>query len=101
MRLLAIAEGGLAAYRALPELHALGLRTEALGLACCGTAVGRVVAALESQRRGELIDPTPAARELLAAYHVVRLSLVQESIAMATAGLVAAPHPPSPEPSPA
>ena len=100
MRLLAIAEGGLAAYRAIPELHALGLRTEALGLACCGTAVGRVVTALESQRRGELIDPTPAARELLAAYHVVRLSLVQESIAVATAGLVAARQP-APEPSPA
>jgi len=93
MRLLAIAEGGLAAYRAIPELHALGLRTEALGLACCGTAVGRVVAALEAQRRGELIDPTPAARNLLAAYHIVRLALVQESIAVATAGIVAAPQP--------
>ncbi len=99
-RLLAIAEGGLAAYRAIPELHALGLRTEALGLACCGTAVGRVVSALEAQRRGELIDPTPAARDLLAAYHVVRLSLIQESIALATAAIVAAPQP-SPEPSPA
>ena len=99
-RLLAIAEGGLAAYRAIPELRALGLRTEALGLACCGAAVGRVVGALEAQRRGELIDSTPAARDLLAAYHVVRLSLVQESIAVATAGIVAAPQP-SPEPSPA
>ncbi len=92
-RLLAIAEGGLAAYRAIPELHALGFRTEALGLACCGTAVGRVVTALEAQRRGELIDPTPAARDLLAAFHVVRLSLVQESIAVATAGIVAARQP--------
>jgi len=99
-RLLAIAEGGLATYRAIPELHALSLRTEALGLACCGTAVNRVVAALEAQRRGELIDPTPAARELLAAYHVVRLALVQESILVATAGISAVPQP-SAEPSPA
>ncbi len=92
MRLLAIAEGGLAAYRAIPELRALGLRTEALGLGCCGTAIARVIAGLEAQRKGELSDPTPAARDLLAAYHVVRLALVQETIAVATAGLVATPH---------
>ena len=100
MRLLALAEGGPAAYRAIPELNALGLRTDALGLACCGTAVGRVVSTLEAQRRGELIDPAPAAHELLAAYHVVRLAQVQESIAVATAGLEAIPQS-FPEPSPA
>ncbi len=100
MRLLAIAEGGLAAYRAIPELRALGLRTEALGLGCCGTSIARVVAALEAQRKGELSEPTPAARDLLAAYHVVRLALVQETIAVATAGLVAIPQS-APETSPA
>ncbi len=88
-QLLAVAEGGLAAFRAVSELRALGLRAEALGLARCGTAVQRVAAHLEAQRRGELPDPLAAARDLLIAYHVVRLCLIQESIAVATAGLAA------------
>lgn len=91
-RLLAIGEGGVAAFRDVPELRALGLRAGALGLTCCEAALGRVVSALEAQRRGELTSPTTAALEVLAAYHVVRLALMQESIAVATSALSVARH---------
>ena len=75
MRLLAIAEGGPAAYRDIPELHVvLACGPMRSGWHVAAAAVGRLVSTLEAQRRGELIDPTPAARELLAAYHVVRLA---------------------------
>ena len=100
LRLLAIGEGGPAAFRDIPELKALGVRASVLGLACCGQAVGRVVARLEAQRKGELVDPTEAGRDLLQAYHVVRLFLAQESIAVATATLVPMGQP-SPASSPA
>jgi hypothetical protein len=100
-RLLAIGEGGPAAFRDIPELKALGVRASALGLACCGQAVGRVVTRLEAQRKGELFDPMQAARELLQAYHVVRLLLAQESIYAATAALgLTAQSSPEPSPSP-
>jgi hypothetical protein len=99
LRLLAIGEGGPAAFRDIPELKALGVRASALGLACCGQAVGRVVTRLEAQRRGEPVDPIEAARDLLQAYHVVRLFLAQESIAVATAALGLTAYA-SPAPSP-
>ena len=92
-RLLSIGEGGLASFRAIPELRALGSRAETLGLAACGAAVVRLAALLEAQRRGELSEPTQAARELLVAYHVVRLSSVQEAIELATAALVPVSQP--------
>lgn len=95
IRLLALGEGGLAAFRAISELRALAIRTESLGLAACGWAVTCVVNDLEAQRKGELADPIGAARNLLRAYHLVRLSLIQESIAVSTAALTIAAHPSS------
>jgi hypothetical protein len=89
VRLLAAGEGGLAAFRGISELRGLVSRAEAVGLAACGFAVRELVDSLESQRRGELMDPMPVARALLAAYHVVHLALVEEAVAAATAGLQA------------
>ena len=100
MRLLAIAEGGLAAFRAIPELRAPGIadRGPGFGLLRHGhRARGRCAG---STTEGRAQRSGPGARDLLAAYHVVRLSQIQESIAVATAALVATPQS-SPETSPA
>ena len=86
-RLLAIGEGGVAAFRGVAELRELALRAGALGLSCCERAVGHAVTALEAQRRGELSSPTTAALEVLTAYHIVRLAMIQESIAVSTSEL--------------
>jgi hypothetical protein len=88
-RLLAAGEGGLAAFRGLQELRGLAARADAVGLTACGAAVRRLVEELDAQRRGELIDALSVVRALLAAYHVVQLALVEESIAAATAALEA------------
>jgi hypothetical protein len=67
----------------------------AVGLLSCGRSVLRVVEHLEQQRRGGPPDAAGSSRDLLRAYHIVRLAAAQEAIAAATAQL-AAPQP-SPE----
>jgi hypothetical protein len=61
----------------------------AVGLLSCGRSVLRVVEHLEQQRRGGLTDADASSRDLLRAYHIVRLAAAQESIAAATARLAA------------
>ena len=58
-QLLYLGEGGLASFRAIPELRALGASAEALGLSSCGTAVGRLVrpAGSPAARRAERTTP--------------------------------------------
>lgn len=97
----AAGEGGLAAFRPIAALRGLAERAEALGLASCARAVARAVEPLERQRRGEDVDPGLAARDLLRAYHVVRLAAAQEAVATATARLVAQPSCSSPSSAPA
>lgn len=86
-----IGEGGLAAFRTVGALRGLADRAEALGLSSCGRSVGIVIEHLERQRRGESIDLDVAARDLLRAYHVLRLAAAQEAVAAATARLAAQP----------
>jgi hypothetical protein len=85
-----IGEGGLAAFRPIGELRGLATRAEALGLSSCARPVGRILEHLESQRRGEPDDADIAARDLLRAYHIIRLAAAQEAVAAATAQLVPA-----------
>ena len=79
-----IGESGFAAFRPIGELRGLADRAIALGLSSCGRPVVRVVEHLEAQRRGEPIDADLAARDLLRAYHVVRLAAAEEAVAAAT-----------------
>jgi hypothetical protein len=79
-----IGEGGFAAFRSIGELRGLGARAEAIGLSSCARSVGRVVERLEQQRRGERDDPDLAARDVLRAYHIIRLAAAQEAVASAT-----------------
>jgi hypothetical protein len=83
-RLLAIAEGGPASFRGISDLRALAARAEAIGLAAAGKSVGRVVETLEAQRKGELADSNEVGNAMLLAYHVLRLSRIQEAVATAT-----------------
>lgn len=97
----AAGEGGLAAFRPVATLRGLADRAEALGLSTCGRAVGWVVEHLERQRRGEDVEPGLAARDLLRAYHLVRLAASQEAVATATARFVAQPSASSASSAPA
>jgi hypothetical protein len=87
----AVGEGGLAAFRGVDELRGLAERADSVGLAACARAAARVVDHLELQRRGEPVDDALAAHDLLRACYVVRLALVQESVATATALIGARP----------
>jgi hypothetical protein len=86
-----IGEGGLAAFRSIGPLRGLASRAESLGLSSCGRSVVHVIEHLERQRRGEPIDLDIAARDLLRAYHIIRLAAAQESVASATAQVGAQP----------
>ncbi len=81
-----IAEGGLTAYRGLPDLARLRARADALGLGACAATVGRLIGELDRLRRGEG-DAPAAARSVLRAHYVTRLASDAESVSVAVAAL--------------
>ncbi|WP_165224173.1 SWIM zinc finger family protein [Aquisphaera insulae] len=85
--LLAIAEGGPAAFGKVGEVRRASRQLEAVGLGVLAIVMEKVADGLEAQRRGELSNSSPLAHDLLACYHVARLCQSQESVQQAADSL--------------
>ncbi len=83
-----MSEGGLGSAPEAARLRQWATQAEALGLTSCSRPLLRLVEQLEQVRKSVQAKTTPAAETLWHAYHLIRLALSQQALALATAMLV-------------
>lgn len=83
-----IAESGTSVRRDLAPVEQAAARSEALGLEAVSSAMKKLVEKLRvAPQANGIVERTSAAAALLSAAYIVRLAIVEESLALATAGL--------------
>lgn len=83
-----IAESGTSVRRDLAPVEQAAARSEALGLEAVSSAMKKLVEKLRvAPQANGIVERTSATAALLRAAYIVRLAIVEESLALATAGL--------------